>query len=231
MAPVPIIVPVRPDNRYLTFTPWDTIENMPTIGPMENGDIYNISHDLRARAHKRGNWNVIDDGHYIDSASCVIETGPTLSFGGPTIVDSSIAVFNISTPTYPETSTYYMTATLSTPADLITRRVKVITGIQYIDLPTKNPQEDYWVLLDLAARRNGNGESDWLDPGETLTGVTVTPTNVTKDSHDFTYNDSTGVLLKLSGGTAGNIAKVKSVITTSASQTKTIRIRFAIGYR
>lgn len=231
MAPIPIIVPVKPDNRYIAFTPWDKIEDMPVIGPMEGNDIFNVSHDLRARAHGKGPWNVIDDANYIDSASCVTEKGPTLSFGGPTIIDSSIALFSLSTPRYPETSTYYMTATLSTPFDVISRRVKVITGINYTDLVIKNPQEDYWVLLDMAAHRNGNGEKDWLDAGETLTGATVYATNVTVDSSSYTYNDSTGVLLKLSGGTAGNTATIRAIVDTSGSQTKVIRIRFDIGYR
>lgn len=86
----------------------------------------------------------------------------------------------------------------------------------------QNPKDPDAVLdyrFDWAASTNGNGASDWLEAGETITSCTVTvPAGLTLDSFSLT-NASTTVVAWLRGGTAGNEYDIACRITTSAGRT------------
>lgn len=81
-------------------------------------------------------------------------------------------------------------------------------------------------LFDWAALTNGNGITDWLSAGETITDHTITvTTGLTVDSSALT-NTATSVIVWLSGGTTGNSYDVTCHITTSAGREddRTIKI-------
>lgn len=82
----------------------------------------------------------------------------------------------------------------------------------------KDPQAVLDFLYDWAASTNGNGATDWLSSGETITDHTVTaPTGLTVDSSALT-NTATSVVAWLSGGTAGTKYGVTCHIVTSAGR-------------
>ena len=91
----------------------------------------------------------------------------------------------------------------------------------------KDPDAVLDYKFDWAASTNGNGSTDWLASGETISSHTITvDTGITKDSSSLT-DTNTSVTVWLSGGTAGTDYNVACKIVTSASRTdeRTIRIR------
>lgn len=83
----------------------------------------------------------------------------------------------------------------------------------------KDPDAVLDYLFDFAASTNGNGASDWLDSGETISSRTVTAdTGITVDSSVIT-NSSTSVRVWLSSGTAGTSYDVACKIVTSGGRT------------
>ena len=83
----------------------------------------------------------------------------------------------------------------------------------------KDPDAVLDYKFDWAASTNGNGDSDWLASGETISSHTVTvSTGLTKDSSSIT-DTNTSVTVWLSGGTADADYTVTCQIVTSASRT------------
>ena len=81
--------------------------------------------------------------------------------------------------------------------------------------------------FDWKALTNGNGNTDWLSSGETISSKVVTvESGITKDS-DAPTDTNTSVTVWLSGGTAGEDYDVACKIVTSAGRTdeRTIEIR------
>lgn len=82
----------------------------------------------------------------------------------------------------------------------------------------KDPDAVLDFEFDWAALTNGTGSADWLESGETISTRTVTEdSGITVDS-DAIVNSATGVVVWLSGGTAGNSYKVTCHITTSSGR-------------
>lgn len=82
----------------------------------------------------------------------------------------------------------------------------------------KDPDAVLDYLFDWAALTNGNGSTDWLSVGETITDHTITvTTGLTVDSSALT-NTATSVIVWLSGGTAGGQYDVTCHIVTSAGR-------------
>ena len=91
----------------------------------------------------------------------------------------------------------------------------------------KDPNAVLDYKFDWKALTNGNGDSDWLASGETISTKTVTvDSGITKDSDALT-DTNTSVTVWLSGGTAGVDYEVACKIATSASRTdeRTIKIQ------
>ena len=91
----------------------------------------------------------------------------------------------------------------------------------------KDPDAVLDYKFDWKAETNGNGDTDWLASGETISSRTVTvPDGITKDSDSLT-DTNTSVTVGFSGGTAGNDYEVACKIATSASRTdeRTIKIQ------
>ncbi|WP_148310928.1 phage fiber-tail adaptor protein [Nocardia brasiliensis] len=75
------------------------------------------------------------------------------------------------------------------------------------------------------------GEVPWLDDGETISSFEVTvPAGLTIESQEAT-DDSSAVLVWLSGGTAGTEYEVRCRITTSASRTDVRRMTLSVEAR
>lgn len=84
---------------------------------------------------------------------------------------------------------------------------------------TKDPDAVLDYKFDWKTKSNGRGFADWLDTGETITSITVTPaTGITVDSSSIT-DAGTTVTVWLSGGTAGTEYTVACRIVTSAGRT------------
>ena len=91
----------------------------------------------------------------------------------------------------------------------------------------KDPDATLDYKFDWKAETNGNGDSDWLASGETISEKTVTvTTGLTKDSDALT-DTNTSVTVWLSAGTAGVDYEVACKIVTSAARTdeRTIKIQ------
>ena len=91
----------------------------------------------------------------------------------------------------------------------------------------KDPNAVLDYKFDWKAETNGNGDSDWLASGETISSKTVTvPDGITKDS-DAPGDTDTSVTVWLSGGTAGVDYEIACKIATSLSRTdeRTIKIQ------
>ena len=85
--------------------------------------------------------------------------------------------------------------------------------------PIKDPDAVLDYKFDWKAETNGNGDSDWLASGETISTYEITvPDGITKDS-DAKTDTNTSVTVWLSGGTAGVDYEVACEIVTSASRT------------
>ena len=85
--------------------------------------------------------------------------------------------------------------------------------------PIKDPDATLDYKFDWKAETNGNGDSDWLASGETISTYTVTvDAGLTKDS-DAKADTDTSVVIWLSGGTAGVDYEIACKIVTSASRT------------
>lgn len=83
----------------------------------------------------------------------------------------------------------------------------------------KDPDAVLDYLFDWRSSTNGNGGTDWLESGETISARTVTAdTGITIDSNELA-NSSTSVRVWLSSGTAGRQYKVACEITTSSNRT------------
>lgn len=90
-------------------------------------------------------------------------------------------------------------------------------------MPPKDPQAVLEYRWDWKALTNGNGSSDWLASGETISSYTVTvvdaaPSGVTKDS-DALASSNTAVVAWFSGGTDKTDYRVTCQIVTSAGRT------------
>lgn len=94
----------------------------------------------------------------------------------------------------------------------------------------KDPHAVLDYKFDWKALTNGSGTTDWLDTAETITSatITITPTDLTKDSDALTDTD-TSVTFWLSAGTAGVDYTVACKIVTSDLRTdeRTMIIRVA----
>ena len=92
---------------------------------------------------------------------------------------------------------------------------------------SKDPNAVLDYKFDWKALTNENGDSDWLDSGETISTKTVTVDDgITKDS-DALADTNTSVTVWLSGGTAGADYEVSCKIVTSDKRTdeRTIKIQ------
>lgn len=79
----------------------------------------------------------------------------------------------------------------------------------------KDPDSVLDYVFDWQALSNGTGESDWLQPAETIDTHQITiDTGLTLDSSQL-FNASTAVRVWLSAGTPGERYKVACKITTS----------------
>ena len=91
----------------------------------------------------------------------------------------------------------------------------------------KDPNAVLDYKFDWKASTNGNGDTDWLASGETISSKTVTAgSGITKDS-DALSDTNTSVTVWLSGGTAGVDYEVACKIITSTGRTdeRTIKIQ------
>ena len=91
----------------------------------------------------------------------------------------------------------------------------------------KDPDAVLDYKFDWAALTNGNGNSDWLASGETISTKTVTvDSGITRDSDALT-DTNTSVTIWLSSGTDDVDYEVACKIVTSASRTdeRTITIK------
>ncbi len=85
--------------------------------------------------------------------------------------------------------------------------------------PRKDPDAVLDYKFDWKALTNGNGETDWLASGETISTYEITAdTGITVDSDAKTDTD-TSITFWLSGGTAEVDYEVACEIVTSASRT------------
>ena len=91
----------------------------------------------------------------------------------------------------------------------------------------KDPDAVLDYKFDWKSATNGNGGSDWLASGETISTRTITADDgITVDSSSIT-DTNTSVTVWLSGGAVGERYDVACKIVTSASRTdeRTIHIR------
>ena len=85
--------------------------------------------------------------------------------------------------------------------------------------PRKDPDAVLDYKFDWKALTNGNGDSDWLASGETISTFTVAvDTGITKDSA-AKADTNTSIVIWLSGGTDEVDYEVACEIVTSASRT------------
>ena len=83
----------------------------------------------------------------------------------------------------------------------------------------KDPSAVLDYKFDWAALTNGNGGSNWLASGETISSRTITATSgITVDSSSIT-DTNTSVTVWLSGGTNGTQYSVNCLIVTTSSRT------------
>ena len=84
---------------------------------------------------------------------------------------------------------------------------------------SKDPSAVLDYVFDWAALTNGNGASNWLASGETISSTTITrSTGITVNSTSIT-NTNTSVTVWLSGGTHRTDYNVACKIVTSAGRT------------
>ena len=91
---------------------------------------------------------------------------------------------------------------------------------------TKGPDAVLDYRFDWAAAINGNGSSDYLEPGEVITDHTIiADEGITVDS-SVAADDATAVIVWLSGGTVGRRYGVTCRIATSANRIddRTLRV-------
>ena len=80
----------------------------------------------------------------------------------------------------------------------------------------KDPDAKLDYPFDWRAKTNGHGESDWLDPDETIVSYEITvDVGITLVSS----SESNGAVVAwISGGTVGTTYRVECLITTSAGR-------------
>lgn len=89
-------------------------------------------------------------------------------------------------------------------------------GVQWV---WKDPDARLDYLFDWAAKEHGNWTSDWLQPGEIITGHQVTvPTGITLVSDNVTL-DQKSVDVWLEGGTECESYDIECEITTNQGRT------------
>ena len=84
----------------------------------------------------------------------------------------------------------------------------------------KDPNSTVDFLFDFASSRNGNGYSDYLDYGETISSAVAISSNSSEliiNSTDKTNND-TAVKVWVSGGVVGSSYTLTVRITTSSAR-------------
>lgn len=85
--------------------------------------------------------------------------------------------------------------------------------------PRKDPDAVLDYKFDWKAKTNGNGDSDWLASGETISSYEVTvDTGITNESDAKTDSD-TSITVWLSGGTDEVDYEIACKIVTSDSRT------------
>lgn len=95
----------------------------------------------------------------------------------------------------------------------------------------KDPDAVLDYKFDWKALTNGNGSSDWLQSGETLSAHTIdADTGITVDSSALS-DTNTSVTVWLSGGTAGTDYAVRCEVDTSASRTDERTMMVAVRER
>ena len=93
----------------------------------------------------------------------------------------------------------------------------------------KDPNAVLDYKFDWKALANGNGNSNWLADGETISTKTVTVAAGLTNNSDSLTDTNTSVTVWLSGGTVGVDYSVACKIVTSAGRTdeRTVTIRIA----
>ena len=95
----------------------------------------------------------------------------------------------------------------------------------------KDPDAVLDYKFDWKADTNGNGTSDWLQSGETLSSHTIdADSGITVDSSALS-DTNTSVTVWLSGGTAGTDYAVRCEVVTSASRTDERTMMIAVRER
>ena len=95
----------------------------------------------------------------------------------------------------------------------------------------KDPDAVLDYKFDWAALTNGNGSSDWLQSGETLSSHTIdADTGITVASSALT-DTNTSVTVWLSGGTTGTDYAVRCEVVTSGSRTDERTMMVAVRQR
>jgi hypothetical protein len=98
-------------------------------------------------------------------------------------------------------------------------------------MPMKDPSAVLDYKFDFASSTNGNGGSDWLQSGETISSHTITEdSGITVDSSSIT-DTSTSVTVWLSGGTAGTTYRIACLVVTSAGREDEQSIFVPVGQR
>lgn len=89
----------------------------------------------------------------------------------------------------------------------------------FITRTPKDPSDVLDYKFDFKGLTNGNGSTDWLVSGETISSRTITAdSGITVDSSSIT-DTNTSVTVWLSSGTAGQSYDVACEIVTSDSRT------------
>ena len=95
----------------------------------------------------------------------------------------------------------------------------------------KDPDAVLDYKFDWKALTNGNGSSDWLQSGETISTKTISAdTGITVGTSSIT-DSSTSVTVWISAGTAGTDYAVKCKITTTGSRTDERTMMIAVRNR
>lgn len=225
------MVPVRADNRYIALSPYDS--KIPVVGPMSATDKWAITLDWRAGGNATGPWDVNTEQNPITVSTWDHEAGQAGTVSDEDIDASASKTWIRLTNMKPGSgfSLYRNTITTAGPSKF-SRRVMITTTTHpfYYVAASMSSWEEYWLTVDFAAKRNGNGITDWLTDGEYLIGHNATASGVTIDSTQRVL-DNTAVLLKLSSGTEGTDALIQLTGTTSGGDIKLVHIKVPIRKR
>ena len=91
--------------------------------------------------------------------------------------------------------------------------------MDYMVFPAKDPDAKLDYKFDWAAKTNGNGQTDWLSSGETITSYTITADSGITVESSILSDSNTSVVVWVSGGTEAERYKITCRINTSLGRT------------